>query len=359
MPNYPGKLPGRRRITIYWKGKQREWVIEGTKRQGDEFEARKRLELQVKDGPIERRVAVSFLALSLEYAVFAKQHLKKSTWQSRKFQIDALTTHMGDVPVSELSKPHVEAFKLKRLEDELKASSINNELRVFGTLLRWGREMGHTIPEFRWSRLPERGKPRVKAFTSLEIERIWTACRAKAPSLLPILVFLLNTGCRKGEALAAEWDWMDFDAGMIRIPSNEHWQPKNGLPREVPMSDAVRALLSGIKARPKRDKRYVFEHRFGGPLAQFPKELWGYVMKEARLSGGPHQLRHTFASHFLAATKDIKLLAEVLGHSQTRVTELYAHLLPGHLERARNAVNIAPTLVEALAGGSRKSAKRA
>jgi hypothetical protein len=35
---------------------------------------------------------------------------------------------------------------------------------------------------------------------------------------------------------------------------------------------------------------------------------------------------------------------QVLGHSHQRVTELYAHLLPGHLDRARNAVNLGPTL---------------
>jgi hypothetical protein len=41
---------------------------------------------------------------------------------------------------------------------------------------------------------------------------------------------------------------------------------------------------------------------------------------------------------------DLFLLAHVLGHSHQRVTELYAHLLPDHLARARNAVNLGPTL---------------
>jgi hypothetical protein len=38
------------------------------------------------------------------------------------------------------------------------------------------------------------------------------------------------------------------------------------------------------------------------------------------------------------------LLAQVLGHSHQRVTALYSHLLPGHLLRARDAVNMAPAL---------------
>ncbi len=55
-------------------------------------------------------------------------------------------------------------------------------------------------------------------------------------------------------------------------------------------------------------------------------------------------MRHTFASHFLQKVPDLFLLAQVLGHSHQRLTELYAHLLPDHLARARNAVNLGPTL---------------
>lgn len=343
-------------MVIFWKGKQHEWVVKGSKRDGDEFEALKRLEFQAKAGEVERRVAVSFFELSVEYAAHAKAHLKASTWQSRKFQIDALTTHMGEVRVTELGPGYVDSFKRARDAEKLKASSINNELRVFGTVLRWGREMGHRIPLFRWKRLPERGEKKARAFSDEEIERIFAACREKAPSLLPLLIFLLNTGMRKGEALACEWSWVDFGTNMLHIPSTEYWQPKSGKGRDVPMSDATRALLSAMHADPKRDARWVFTHRFGGRLAQFPKELWSYVTKEAKLTGGPHQLRHTYASHFLRNGGKMRTLADILGHSQTRITEIYSHLLPGELEHARNTVNITPkTMVLTLA----KKKKRA
>jgi integrase len=155
-----------------------------------------------------------------------------------------------------------------------------------------------------------------------------------------MLVFLANTGCRKGEAIACEWDWIDFDSNMIRIPSNEAWQPKNGKPREVPISGACMSVLTG----PRASERWVFPKVSGERYVDFPKDRFWAARNRAKLTGGPHTLRHTFASHFLRAVPDISLLALVLGHSHTRVTELYAHLLPGHLERARNAVNLAPAL---------------
>ena len=58
------------------------------------------------------------------------------------------------------------------------------------------------------------------------------------------------------------------------------------------------------------------------------------------VTGGPHTLRHTFASQFLAKVPDLGLLAEILGHSEESVTRHYQHMLPERLARARNVVSI-------------------
>ena len=63
--------------------------------------------------------------------------------------------------------------------------------------------------------------------------------------------------------------------------------------------------------------------------------------KAPALKGGPHKARHTYASHFLRTRPDLFLLGRVLGHSHSRVTELYGHLLPDHLAEARNVVQFA------------------
>jgi site-specific recombinase XerD len=106
------------------------------------------------------------------------------------------------------------------------------------------------------------------------------------------------------------------------------------------MSDACRAVLSGSKA----SERWVFPKASGERYVEFPKDAFWAARDRAKLTGGPHTVRHTFASHFLQKVPDLFLLAQVLGHSHQRVTELYAHLLPDHLARARNAVNLGPTL---------------
>jgi len=358
MPNYKGRRPGTRRIVIWSKGKPLEWIVEGSKPDGDAFEARKRLELEA--GQKETRSVPTFSAFCEErYRPHAEAHLKASTWRKvRIYQVATLVEFFGQKKLTEITLQDVESFKVSRA---VGATAVNNELRVLRTMLNFAEALNIPVPKLRWKKLPVRGAGRVRVWTVTELERLFSAARERAPAMLPVLVFLANTGCRKGEALAAEWTWMDFPRGMIRIPSNEFWQPKNGLPREVPMSDAVRAILSGPRAHPQ----WVFPNRHGGRFAEFPKDLFWEVRDAAGLTGGVHTLRHTFASHFLQAVPDMFLLAQVLGHSHQRVTELYSHLLPDHLERARNAVNLLPktmaTSMAKAAGASRtprKTAKR-
>ncbi|MGO8999391.1 MAG: tyrosine-type recombinase/integrase [Polyangiaceae bacterium] len=229
----------------------------------------------------------------------------------------------------------------------------------FSTVLRYAEELGYPTAKPRLRKLPPRGQARVNVWTLAEINGLLAEARKESSELLRMFVFLLNTGCRKGELLACEWDWIDFDAEMIRIPSTEYWQAKNGLPREVPMSDACRAVCSV----PRASARWVFPKASGERYVEFPKDAFWAARKRAGLTGGPHTFRHTFASHFLQSVPDLFLLAQVLGHSHHRVTELYAHLLPDHLARARNAVNLGPVLqtvartVAAGTGSSNSSTK--
>lgn len=340
MPVYKGRRPGTWRVVIWAQGKANEWLLEGTRKEALAYEARKRVELGER-GPATRGSPSFRDFCEKTYAPHAEQHLRASTWQSvRVYQLATLARHLGDIRIAELRTEHIEAYKLARGR-EVKASSVNNELRVLRTVLGYAKTLGHAVANPTIKKLPTTGAGRVKVWTAEQVGRLFEAARVEAPELLPMLVFLANTGCRKGEGIAAEWSWIDWERDLIRIPVTEAWRPKSGRPREVPLSPAVRAALTG----PRAHERWLFPNRNGGRYACFPEEQWRAVRGAAGLTGGPHTFRHTFASHFLVAVPDMFLLAQILGHSHTRISELYSHLLPGHLERARNAVDLAPRLV--------------
>lgn len=351
MGNYPGKRRGTRRIVIWTQGKPKEWVVRGTKADGEKFEAQKRIELGELGSGL--RNAVPFSTLCREYAVHAEAHLKLSTWKVRRYLLATLIEAMGGVRVDQLAVPRIEAYKHRRLAT-VGAVAVNNELAALSAVLTYGRSAGYTIPRLKWRKLPERGHGRVKVWTVEELTLILDAAASKTPALLPMLVFLANTGARKGEAIAAESSWVDLKAGLLRVPANEYWQPKNGRPREIPISDA---LLPVLKARRGSD-RWLFPNRSGKRFKAFPFLIWQKALKASSVAGNPHMFRHTFASLFLQKVPDLFLLAQILGHSSTRVTELYSHLLPGHLERARNAVSISPS-TDQRGARVRKRAKKA
>jgi integrase len=204
-------------------------------------------------------------------------------------------------------------------------------------VLTWGRKNSYQVAPFVVSQLPVRKGDRVEVFSDTEIDEMLRWSRRCYPEQHRLLLFLLNTGCRKGEAIAARWNWIDARNQMITIPASRYWQPKSGRSRDIPIPDALLPVLTGPHAHPEA----VFPSLRGNPYTAFP--LWQFreMLAATKIKGRPHMFRHTFASHFLAATNgDMHLLAQIMGHSHTRVTELYAHLVPGRLDRARNAVNI-------------------
>jgi integrase len=331
-------------VWIFHEGKQREWIVEGSKKEARAFEASKRVEL-VAERSVSNRASPTLTAFCRTvYEPHAERTLKESTWKKvRRYQVSTLREHLGGLKLTELEGDAIERFKRARHAAKIRPTSINNELRVLARILSHARSLKYPCTGEKLVKEKVRGAPRAKAWTSEEVARIFAAAREHVPEILPMLVFLANTGCRKGEAIVSEWSWIDDARGLLCIPSNEAWQPKNGLPREVALSAGVRLSLAG----PKRSEQFLFPNRFGQRYAAFPEELFRRVIRAAKASGSPHRFRHTFASHFLAKVPDMFLLAKVLGHSHNRVTELYSHLLPGHLERAKDAVHLVPELTPA------------
>lgn len=337
MGVYPGRKPGDWRVTAPKKGKQIERAFKGSKAGARRYEAQLRLEVDARPCS-EARAGTTLAQLVVRYSEHAKRRLGRQTCRVRTSQLANVLEAMGEVKLHELTSAHFEAYQDSRIDDGVESSTINNECRVLKTVLRWAGTQGHEVGCCGVKPLKQT-KERPRAFTEPEVQALYSSARVKARHFVPILIWLANTGMRRGEAIAARWEWIDWSADMIRIPATRYWKPKSGKPRDVPIGDAVRTLLQA-----RRERGPIFETRNGGAYACWPKDMWERTRDHAGIEGGVHQLRHTFASHYLANGGTIDVLAELLGHSTTRTTELYAHLLPGRLECARNVVNLAPKL---------------
>jgi integrase len=373
MPVY-SKGRERWRVVIWRHGSRHDWVLRGTKGEAKAFEATKLVELQAGE-PLDKQIAPLFSDFSTgPYAAHARVHLRKGTRSVRKYQLATLIEHFGAVKLTEIAEDRIEAFKNHRIEvDGVEPSTVNSELNALSAVLTYARDVLRLpCARPRIMRLPiRRKKARLKVFSTEAVGHILRATELVAPHLYPLVVLLFESGARKAEAINLPWSNVLLEQRMLRIwsevdedeePDEDAFSVKSR-EREVPLSDHLAQVLAEQKAK-GLSGQWVFptsrrnnDGVKGERYAHFPKHTWERVLAKATelarkvdpqapaFTGGPHRARHTFASHFLRGRPDLFLLGRVLGHSHSRVTELYGHLLPDHLAEARNVVQFAAVSV--------------
>ncbi len=313
-------------------------TVAGSRKDAEAVEALRKVEL-AQGRPVREAVtAPRFRDFILEtFKPHAQAHLKPTTWSKQSYILAELISHFGDIKLSALSLAMVEAYIRKRQADGVGPVTINNELRVLHRVLAHAAELGLPVSIPKWRKLRQRSSRAVTHWTEDEIGRLLAACATEAPDLLPILVCLANTGMRVGEALALTWEDVDLGRGVIRVQYHpeDGWSPKTDRWREVPVNDHLMPFL----LRPRRSDKWVFPcASTGDRWSEWPQRKFDKVRKAAGVSGGVHLFRHSYASHFLRQVPDLFLLGKVLGHSHTRTTALYSHLLPDSMARVRDAV---------------------
>lgn len=339
-------------------GTRHETTFAGTKAEARSRDAQWRGELEREAGAPKAsgKAVPTFSDFCPRYGEHAVTHLRPKTWEIRRYQLATLAEHFGAMKLTAINTEAVEAFKAARTRAGVKPRTINTEVAKLQAVLTYARDLGIPCASPKLRALPVIGRGRVTFWNAEQLAALMDAVERDEPEILPIVVFVANTGCRKGEALACEQAWVDLRRGMLTIQPNDEWQPKDNEPREIPISDALRPWLERALATPRR---YVFvtaKKRDGGHSrwAVWPRRAFDRARRAAGLRGGPHTLRHSFAAAFLAGGGDMYLLSKILGHASLRTTErIYAHLRPEHVEAARNKVNVGPA-----SGPARMEAKR-
>ena len=151
-----------------------------------------------------------------------------------------------------------------------------------------------------------------------------------------ILELMYATGLRISEVISLEFKNIDFDDCIVRIIG------KGSKERIVPINDyALDALKDYIDiARPnmliKGDNNYLFLNNHGTKMTR--QGIFKMIKKECQLKGidkniSPHTLRHTFATHLLENGADLRVIQELLGHSDISTTQIYTHVSNDKLKK--------------------------
>lgn len=144
-----------------------------------------------------------------------------------------------------------------------------------------------------------------------------------------ILELMYATGLRISEVISLEFKNIDYDECIIRVMG------KGSKERIVPVNDyAIKYLKEYInnyrhELVKNEINNYIFLNNHGRMLTRqgIFKIIKNYAaLKNIKKTIGPHTLRHTFATHLLENGADLRVIQELLGHSDISTTQIYTHL---------------------------------
>ena len=151
-----------------------------------------------------------------------------------------------------------------------------------------------------------------------------------------ILELLYSCGLRLAELIALNINDIDFDEQVVSVTGKGNKQ------RRVPVgSYAIKALSAWLKLRAIHrhknvDETAVFISSRGCRIS--PRTVQSRLKKHSIEQGigqnvHPHMLRHSFASHLLESSGDLRAVQELLGHANISTTQMYTHLDFQHLAK--------------------------
>ncbi|MNZ47679.1 Tyrosine recombinase XerC [compost metagenome] len=145
-----------------------------------------------------------------------------------------------------------------------------------------------------------------------------------------MLELFYSSGLRLSELVGLDLDGLDLAAGLVRVLG------KGNKTRELPVGSKARDALEQwlpLRAMANPAEPAVFISQQGRRLSSRAIQLRVRQagVRELGQHLHPHMLRHSFASHMLESSQDLRAVQELLGHADISTTQIYTHLDFQHL----------------------------
>ena len=261
----------------------------------------------------------------------------------------------GRTPIDEITKDDLLRYIAAKLEAGQAPATILKALstmrRVFNLAIEDGliarnpaARIGKLIRQVEGSHARE--TKQVEAWTKEEAETLLAVAQEHEPRFCPALLTLLSTGIRRGEVLGLQWQDVNFETSEITvrraIVRGRVTTPKNRKGRGLVIPQTLASVLRELLRERRREAlsrgwrevpEWIFCSTAGGPIEErnFERSWYRVRRRAQKLGVRPfrlHSTRHTFATLALASGKNIRWVADVLGHASPELTlRTYTHSL--------------------------------
>ena len=248
---------------------------------------------------------------------------------------------LGSVPIASLRKAHVMKWRDDQAT-QFAATTVNGNLTCLSSAFSYfvDREWVEINPCHGVSRIEEKD---ARIYTWIQSREEITKLLAECPKGIRELVTLaVGTGMRLDELLHLQWADIDLERRLIAVHRGRHGTTKSGKARHIPILDTLVPFFRDLALK-RGGSKLVFPGEDGKPRSK-PGVRFPFKQAASR-AGLPqklrfHDLRHTFASHWVLDAGDIFRLSKILGHANVTITQkVYAHLAPEAWEQDYHRVS--------------------
>jgi integrase/recombinase XerC len=254
--------------------------------------------------------------------------------------LDALVAYCDGEKITgwkQLDNFHIRTFAAREHRDGLKPRSVQRRLSAlrgfFNYLIREGELEANPAADIR---APKGAKRLPK---TLDVDQVASLLARKATDALSrrdlaMLELLYSSGLRLAELAGLDVTDLDLADRTVRVLG------KGSKTRVLPVGkQAVTALRAWLAERQSLAKGGVAAlflgqngRRLGARAIQQRVGRWA-VKSNLNVPVNPHLLRHSFATHLLESSRDLRGVQELLGHADISTTQVYTHLDFAHLAR--------------------------
>ena len=271
-------------------------------------------------------------ALAAAYldALKHQRRLSGATLANYGRALDVLLELHGKRPLDALEAAEVRRYVALLHSRGLAPRSLALALSAWRGYFRWlARHHGFRANPVLGIRAPKAARPLPKALTVEAAQRLLDGASESSPLGLQdaaMFELLYSSGLRVGELVALD---VTDNPGQGEVTVTGKGSKTRTVPVGTKAREAIQAWLVVRSSIAAPDETALFVGARGRRIT--PSRVWRRLNAWAKRRGlaehvHPHMLRHSFASHMLQSSQDLRAVQELLGHASISTTQVYTHL---------------------------------
>lgn len=293
--------------------------------------------------------------------MYKEKSVKPSTYDRMLTSLKLMGRYdISDIDVRDLRASDIQDYVNKLVDDRYALSTIKKQYHLIGAFVEYANLTDLIAkPIHKGVRLPsesvvKKSKKDVVFYNSDEQKALKRVLYRNDSPAYNVVLVMLETGIRVGEALALCWSDIDWRRRAVRISKTvvriadqkrsyvQQSAKSYTSNRTIPLSKDAFDLLKRMRDTDEIQSEFIFHDEKGKRLSYEALRWW--TTKACNEAGvayyGQHVFRHTFASNCYQRGCDVKKLSKLLGHSDVTITyNVYIHLFGDELEELRSVLD--------------------